>query len=153
MVLGLPAQPVPPRGGLVHRPAQARGVGGLGCEHLPAREGGLDLLLRCAFDQPPPSARAEAEQQQGGPGVGQGRDTVSLGVTLSGVQTLEAADVEEEIERPQVCRRQPRHVADDVAEPGCASALRLCRLDRGRYTPELARRCLLPPPLRTAPRV
>src|SRR5262249_8173660 len=48
-------------------------------------------------------------------------------------QTLEAADVEEEIERPQVRRRQPRHVADDVAEPGCAPALRLCRLDRGRH--------------------
>src|ERR1700748_2780179 len=59
--LGLPARPVPPRGGLVHRPAQARGVGLLGCEHLPAREGGLDLLLRCAFDPPPPPTPAEAQ--------------------------------------------------------------------------------------------
>ena len=40
-----------------------------------------------------------------------------LGETLSGVQTLEAADVEEEVERPP---GGPGHVTDDVAEPGCA---------------------------------
>jgi hypothetical protein len=53
--------------------------------------------------------------------------------TLSGVQTLEAANVEEEVEHAQVCRRQPRHVADDVAEPVHTPALRCRRLDRGRH--------------------
>jgi len=100
VVLGPSAQPVPPRRGLVHRPAQAGGVRRLDREHLPAREGGFDLLLRCASDQRPPPARAEAQQQQCGPGAGQLRDTFPLGQTLSGVQTLEAADVEEEVERP-----------------------------------------------------
>ena len=95
------AQPVPLRRGLVHRPTQARGVRRLDREHSPAREGGLDLLLRCAFDQPPPPARAEAQQQQGGPRVGKRADPFRLRQTLPGVQALEAADVKEEAERPQ----------------------------------------------------
>src|SRR5215813_11868620 len=101
-LLGPLAQPVPPRRGLVHRPAQARGVRRLDREHLPAREGGLDLLSRCAPDQPPPPARAEAQQQHGGPRVGKRTDTSPQGKTLFGVQPLGAADVEEEVERPQV---------------------------------------------------
>ena len=101
VVLGRSAQPVPSRRGLVHRPAQARGVRRLDREHSPAREGGLDLLLRCAFDQPPPPARAEAQHQHCGPGVGQRGDTFALGQALPGVQALDAADVKEEAERPQ----------------------------------------------------
>src|SRR5580693_4811612 len=66
----------------------------------------------------------------------------SLGETLSGVQALEAADVEEEAERPQAGRRQPRHVANDVAEPGRVPALGRCRLDRGRHVVDAHR---LPP--------
>ena len=65
-----------------------------------SRKGGLDLLLRRASDQRPPPARAETQQQQRGPGIGRRRDTSSLGETLSGVQTLEGADVEEEVEHP-----------------------------------------------------
>ncbi len=45
LVLGLSAQPVPLRRGLVHRPAQPCGVRGLDREHLPVRECGLNLCL------------------------------------------------------------------------------------------------------------
>jgi hypothetical protein len=62
----------------------------------------------------PHPGRSEGEHQQRGFGVGQGRDTVALRVTLLGIETLEAADVEEEVERAQIGRRQVRHVPHDV---------------------------------------
>jgi hypothetical protein len=35
---------------------------------------------------------------------------VALRVTLLGIETLETADVEEEVERAQIRRRQVRHI-------------------------------------------
>src|SRR5262249_40363430 len=80
-----------------------------------------------------------------GPGAGQRRHTFPLGQALFGVQTLETADVQEEDERPQAGRRPPRHVADDIAQPGHPPALRRCRLDRGRHVVDAHG---LPPPPR-----
>ena len=69
VVLGPLAQPVPLRRGLVHRPAQPCGVRGLGREHLPLRERGLDLRLGHPAHERPHPAGSEGEHQHGGPGL------------------------------------------------------------------------------------
>lgn len=60
---------------------------------------------------------------------GQRGDATSFGPLPFGVEALEAADVEEEVERPEV-GGQVCHVPDDVGDALCFTAPG--RLDRGR---------------------
>ena len=120
------------RRGLVHRPAQGRGV----CRLTASISQPAKAVSTSSRDAPPASHRHRLGPKASSSNVAQGlasAETPPLGETLFGIQTLEAADVKEEVERPQVGRWQPRHVADDVAEPIHAPILPSGRLDRGRH--------------------
>jgi len=121
--LGLTAKPVPLRRGPRERPPQPRRVRGLDREHLPAREGGLDLRPGHAAYDGPHARRLELEHQQRRTGVGKRTDTPTRGNTLLGAQVLEAAGVQEEVERAKVCASQVCHVAHHEGGAGAAHAV------------------------------